>query len=46
MSSGCPLLKSLDRYLALAEDAADVIWRRGLLRKGNGLCHGEYHDVK
>lgn len=28
------------RYLAWAEDAADVVWARGLLRKGNGLCHG------
>ncbi len=28
------------RYLAWAEDAADVVWSRGLLRKGNGLCHG------
>ena len=28
------------RDLALAEQAADVVWERGLLRKGNGLCHG------
>lgn len=28
------------RYLAWAEDAADVVWARGFLRKGNGLCHG------
>lgn len=28
------------KYLAWAEMAADVVWLRGLLRKGNGLCHG------
>jgi hypothetical protein len=28
------------KYLAWAEMAADVVWSRGLLRKGNGLCHG------
>jgi lantibiotic modifying enzyme len=28
------------RYLNYAQQAADVVWRRGLLRKGNGLCHG------
>jgi lantibiotic modifying enzyme len=28
------------KYLAWAELAADVVWMRGLLRKGNGLCHG------
>ena len=27
-------------YLALAAGAADVVWQRGLLRKGYGLCHG------
>ncbi len=28
------------KYLAWAESAADVVWTRGLLTKGNGLCHG------
>ena len=28
------------RYLAGARRAGDVIWERGLLRKGPGLCHG------
>lgn len=28
------------KYLAWAEMAAEVVWSRGLLRKGNGLCHG------
>ena len=28
------------RYLTAATDASDVIWSRGLLKKGYGLCHG------
>lgn len=28
------------RYLAWAETASDVVWERGLLQKGVGLCHG------
>lgn len=28
------------KYLAWAELASDVVWTRGLLQKGNGLCHG------
>lgn len=27
-------------YLELAKSAGDVVWQRGLLRKGYGLCHG------
>ncbi|CAF3305988.1 unnamed protein product [Rotaria socialis] len=27
-------------YLDLATTAGDVVWQRGLLRKGYGLCHG------
>jgi len=27
-------------YLQLAVDCGEVIWRRGILRKGYGLCHG------
>lgn len=27
-------------FLAVAEAAAEVVWARGLLRKGCGLCHG------
>mmetsp|Transcript_22604 Transcript_22604/g.33967 ORF Transcript_22604/g.33967 Transcript_22604/m.33967 type:complete len:465 (-) Transcript_22604:818-2212(-) len=29
-----------DRYLNMACDLAECIWRYGLLRKGPGLCHG------
>ncbi len=29
-----------DRFMAAAVRAADVVWHRGLLRKGVGLCHG------
>lgn len=29
-----------DRYMTAASRAGQVIWERGLLRKGNGLCHG------
>ena len=29
-----------ERYLQLAVDCGEVIWRRGILRKGYGLCHG------
>ena len=29
-----------ERYLAAAVAAGEVVWRRGLLRKGPGLCHG------
>ncbi|CAF1198665.1 unnamed protein product [Rotaria sordida] len=28
------------QYLDLAVDAGDVVWERGLLKKGYGLCHG------
>ena len=28
------------KYLRAARDFADVVWDRGLLRKGYGLCHG------
>lgn len=28
------------RYLTVAEQSADVVWERGLLKKGCGLCHG------
>jgi hypothetical protein len=27
-------------YLAAATRAGELVWERGLLRKGNGLCHG------
>lgn len=27
-------------YLAEAKSCAEVIWSRGLLRKGYGICHG------
>ncbi|KAG8572618.1 hypothetical protein GDO81_012106 [Engystomops pustulosus] len=29
-----------DKYLKDAVECADVIWQRGLLRKGYGICHG------
>ncbi|XP_017775017.1 PREDICTED: lanC-like protein 3 homolog isoform X2 [Nicrophorus vespilloides] len=29
-----------DKYLKACERAADLIWEKGLLRKGPGLCHG------
>ena len=29
-----------DSYLELAKSAGDVVWERGLLKKGYGLCHG------
>ena len=32
--------KDAARYLNMAEKCADAIWRRGILRKGYGLCHG------
>ena len=28
------------KYLKAAEDAAEHIWKFGMLRKGVGLCHG------
>jgi len=28
------------KYLNAARRFADVIWKRGLLRKGYGICHG------
>ena len=29
-----------NKYMKYAYNAQDVIWKRGLLRKGPGLCHG------
>lgn len=29
-----------EKYLKEASDCAEVIWQRGLLRKGYGICHG------
>lgn len=29
-----------DKYLKEAAECAEVIWHRGLLRKGYGICHG------
>ena len=28
------------RFLSAAVDSAELVWKRGLLRKGHGLCHG------
>lgn len=33
-------LPSADDYLHLARQAAEVVWEKGLLLKGVGLCHG------
>ncbi|XP_041365618.1 lanC-like protein 2 isoform X2 [Gigantopelta aegis] len=29
-----------EKYLKAAKDCAQVIWQRGLLKKGYGICHG------
>lgn len=29
-----------DKYLVACQRAADLIWAKGLLRKGPGICHG------
>jgi len=29
-----------EKYLNAAEQYADIVWQRGLLTKGYGLCHG------
>lgn len=29
-----------EKYLKDAMECSDVIWQRGLLRKGYGVCHG------
>ena len=29
-----------DEALDLARQAGDITWRKGLRRKGKGLCHG------
>ena len=29
-----------EKYLKAAKDCAEVIWQRGLLKKGYGICHG------
>lgn len=29
-----------EKYLRDAVECSDVIWQRGLLRKGYGICHG------
>lgn len=33
------------KYLMAAKQCENVIWRRGLLRKGYGLCHGAAGNV-
>lgn len=30
----------VQQYLDAAVESGEVVWRRGLLRKGYGLCHG------
>lgn len=34
------LLFQDEKYLAVCQRAADLIWNKGLLKKGPGLCHG------
>ena len=29
-----------DKYILAAKRAGDLVWERGLLKKGPGLCHG------
>ena len=29
-----------EKYLKDAVECSDVVWQRGLLRKGYGICHG------
>ncbi|CAM9962804.1 unnamed protein product [Pylaiella littoralis] len=29
-----------DRYLEMARYSSEAVWKRGLLTKGNGICHG------
>ena len=29
-----------DQYITAARRAGDLVWERGLLKKGPGLCHG------
>lgn len=29
-----------EKYLIAAEQYSEVVWKRGLLTKGYGLCHG------
>ena len=29
-----------DRAMKVAEECGETIWKEGLLKKGNGLCHG------
>ena len=36
-AAACP---TQPKYLAAARRCADVVWHRGLLKKGDGLCHG------
>jgi len=31
---------STDKYLLAARKAGDLVWQRGLIKKGPGLCHG------
>lgn len=39
-SSLCSQVFKEEKYLKEAADCAEVIWQRGLLRKGYGVCHG------
>ena len=36
----CYKLLGEEKYLEAAERAGECVWERGLLKKGNCLCHG------
>ena len=29
-----------DKYLVAARSGGELVWQRGLIKKGPGLCHG------
>lgn len=39
LTSSCQVFKE-EKYLKEAAECAEIIWQRGLLRKGYGICHG------
>lgn len=39
LTSSCQVFNE-EKYLKEAAECAEVIWQRGLLRKGYGICHG------
>lgn len=39
LAKACRIFKD-KRYLEACRKAADLLWEKGLLRKGSGICHG------